>query len=100
MDKIQNRIKDLLIKDFHPSVLKIINESFKHNVPKDSESHFKVLIVSEVFKDIKNVKRHQIIYKSLGEIMKHIHALSINCFDEGEYSKNPLILDSPNCAHK
>ena len=83
MDKIQNRIKELLIKDFHPSVLKIINESFKHNVPKDSESHFKVLIVSEVFKDIKNVKRHQIIYKSLGEIIKHIHELSINCFDEG-----------------
>jgi len=32
--------------------------------------------------------------------MKQIHALSINSFDEAEYSKNPIILDSPNCVKK
>jgi len=100
MNEIQNSIKESLITDFNPSVLKIINESFKHNVPKDAESHFKILIVSEVFKDLQNVKRHQIIYKSLDMIMNKIHALSIDCFDEEEYSKNPIILDSPNCANK
>ena len=46
------------------------------------------------------LKRHQIIYKSLEDIMKQIHALSINSFDEAEFSKNPIILDSPNCANK
>tara|TARA_B100001113_G_scaffold152411_1_gene124840 strand:+ start:68 stop:370 length:303 start_codon:yes stop_codon:yes gene_type:complete len=100
MNEIRNIIKESLIKDFNPSVLKIINESFKHNVPQGSESHFKILIVSEEFKDIQKVKRHQFIYKSLSTIMKKIHALSIDCFDEEEYSANPKILDSPNCANK
>lgn len=29
--------------------LNILNESYKHNVPKGSESHFNVLIVSDAF---------------------------------------------------
>ena len=99
MSEIQDTIKETLIKDFNPSVLKIVNESYMHNVPQDSETHFKLLIVSDFFMNISQVKRHQIIYKSLEEIMKQIHALSINSFDETEYSKNPIILDSPNCIN-
>tara|TARA_B100001250_G_C19460780_1_gene640119 strand:+ start:220 stop:525 length:306 start_codon:yes stop_codon:yes gene_type:complete len=100
INEIRNKIKESLIKDFKPTVLKIINESSMHNVPEGSESHFKVLIVSDGFKDIETLKRHKIIYKSLDKIMNQIHALSINCFDENEYSENPNILDSPNCANK
>ena len=100
MSKIQDSIKETLIEDFNPSVLKIVNESYMHNVPKDSETHFKLVIVSDSFNNVSQVKRHQIIYKSLEDIMKRIHALSINSFDEAEYSKNPIILDSPTCANK
>ena len=100
MSEIHNRIKDTLIKDFNPNVLKIVNESYMHNVPKNAETHFKLVIVSDYFNNISQVKRHQIIYKSLEDIMKQIHALSIHSFDENEYSNNPIILDSPNCANK
>ena len=100
MRNIQDTIKRTLIKDFNPSVLKIVNESYMHSVPQDSETHFKLVIVSDFFMNISQVKRHQIIYKSLEEIMKQIHALSINSYDEIEYSKNPIILDSPNCVNK
>ena len=100
MSEIQDTIKETLIKDFNPSVLKLVNESYMHSVPQDSETHFKLLIVSDFFMNISQVKRHQIIYKSLEEIMKQIHALSINSYDETEYSKNPIILDSPNCVNK
>ena len=100
MSEIHNTIKEILIKDFNPSVLKIVNESYMHSVPKNAETHFKLVIVSDYFKNISQVKRHQIIYKSLEDIMKQIHALSINSFDEAEYSKNPIILDSPNCVNK
>ena len=100
MSKIQDSIKETLIEDFNPSVLKIVNESYMHSVPQDSETHFKLVIVSDFFMNISQVKRHQIIYKSLEEIMKQIHALSINSYDETEYSKNPIILDSPNCVNK
>ena len=100
MSEIQDTIKETLIKDFNPSVLKLVNESYMHSVPQDSETHYKLVIVSDFFMNISKVKRHQIIYKSLEDIMKQIHALSINSYDEAEYSKNPIILDSPNCVNK
>ena len=100
MSEIHNSIKEILIKDFNPSVLKIVNESYMHSVPKNAETHFKLVIVSDFFMNITQVKRHLIIYKSLEDIMKQIHALSIHSFDENEYSKNPIILDSPNCVNK
>jgi len=100
MSEIHNTIKEILIKDFNPSVLKIVNESYMHSVPKNAETHFKLVIVSDFFMNITQVKRHLIIYKSLEDIMKQIHALSIHSFDENEYSKNPIILDSPNCVNK
>ena len=34
-----------------PEHLEVINESHMHNVPEGSESHFKVVIVSDAFKD-------------------------------------------------
>tara|TARA_B100000963_G_scaffold53675_1_gene41736 strand:+ start:2030 stop:2335 length:306 start_codon:yes stop_codon:yes gene_type:complete len=100
MSEVQDTIKKTLIKEFNPSVLKIVNESYMHSVPKNAETHFKLVIVSNFFMNITQVKRHLIIYKSLEDIMKQIHALSIHSFDENEYSKNPIILDSPNCVKK
>ena len=52
MGKIENIIKEILIKNFDPFVLSVVNESSMHNVPKGSESHFKVLIVSDDFKTV------------------------------------------------
>ena len=100
MGKIENTIKDILIESFDPSVLSVINESKMHNVPEGSESHFKVVLVSNNFKNIKNVERHQAVYKSLKNVMESIHALSIYTFDENEYKENPQSIDSPNCANK
>ena len=101
MEKIiENQIIEIINDKLSPSVLNIINESFMHNVPTGSESHFKLIVVSEVFKDLTNVKRHQLIYRTLNEIMDEIHALSIHAFDEKEYNANPVVIDSPNCANK
>ena len=58
MSEIQDTIKETLIKDFNPSVLKIVNESYMHSVPQDSETHFKLVIVSDFFMNISQVKIH------------------------------------------
>ena len=58
------------------------------------------MIDSDEFKNLSNVKRHQEVYKVLGEVMQSIHALSIHSFDNEEYKNNPMILDSPNCVNK
>ena len=101
MEKIiENQITEIINDKLSPSVLNIINESFMHNVPTGSESHFKLIVVSDEFKDLTNVKRHQLIYRTLNEIMDEIHALSIHAFDEKEYNANPVVIDSPNCANK
>lgn len=54
--KITNKLKEGL-KPIH---LEVINESYKHKVPPGSESHFKVVIVSEVFNDKSLIDRHSI----------------------------------------
>jgi len=76
------------------------NESSMHNVPPNSESHFKLVIVSNDFSDLSRVKRHQNIYSALNRVMKNVHALSIQAFTIEEYNKNPVILSSPDCSKK
>ena len=101
MEKIiENQITEIINDKLSPSVLNIVNESFMHNVPTGSESHFKLIVVSDAFKDLSNVKRHQLVYRSLDKIMDEIHALSIYAFDVNEYNENPVVIDSPNCANK
>ena len=101
MEKIiENQIKDIINDKLSPSVLNIINESSMHNVPPGSESHFKLIVVSNLFKDLTTVKRHQLIYSTLNNLMNEIHALSIHVFDEHEYENNPVVIDSPKCANK
>ena len=97
---IENKIINTLNESLNISSLKILNESYMHNVPEDAESHFKIVIVSNDFSNLSQLQRHKLVYKHLGNIMDDIHALSIQSFNEDEFKLNPIILDSPECAHK
>ena len=97
---IENKIINILNECMNISSLKILNESFMHNVPEDAESHFKIVIVSNDFNNLSHIQRHKLVYKHLDTIMNDIHALSIQSFNEDEFKLNPIILDSPECAHK
>ena len=97
---IESQIINTLSTSMNLSSLKIINESFMHNVPKGSESHFKIVVVTNEFNNLSIIKRHKLIYKTLDNLMNKIHALSIHAFNEEEFKLNPIILDSPECANK
>ena len=97
---IESQIINTLSSSMNLSSLKIINESFMHNVPKGSESHFKIVVVTNDFNNLSIIKRHKLIYKTLDNLMNKIHALSIHAFNEEEFKLNPIILDSPECANK
>ena len=43
----------------------------------NGESHFSLNIVAECFDDLSSLKRHQLIYTILGDVMDQIHALEI-----------------------
>lgn len=49
---IQKAITDAIIARLQPLHLEIVNESYMHNVPKGSETHFKVLVVSDKFESL------------------------------------------------
>jgi stress-induced morphogen len=40
------------------------------------------MIVSEKFRGLSKVQQHQLVYASLGNFMKNIHALTITCYPE------------------
>ena len=95
---IKEQIEDKLEKGLEPWHLEVINESPNHNVPDGAESHFKIVIVSEKFFDIRAVKRHQLIYSVLAEEMKKIHAIAIHPFTPEEWKdKTGNELNSPEC---
>lgn len=55
-EPIKAAITRTLQDNLNPIHLEVINESYMHNVPKGSESHFKVLVVSEQFRELALIK--------------------------------------------
>lgn len=96
---VQTEIKEKLVQNINPMHLEIINESNNHNVPPGSESHFKVVIVSDSFTDKNLVARHRIVNKILAdELQNKIHALALHTYTEKEwYDKNEFAPKSPPC---
>lgn len=86
------RIEEKLVRAFRPVRLAIENESDKHAghegvregnfVP--GESHFRVLIVSDVFRGRSRLDRHRLVNEALAEEMRSIHALAIRAITPEE----------------
>lgn len=94
--KIQNQITNKLQTEFSPLFLQVENESYKHNVPEGSESHFKVTVVAEIFRGKRLIQRHRLINACLAEeLANNIHALAIHTYAEEEWQGE--IPDSPDC---
>ncbi|GAD30527.1 transcriptional regulator BolA [Photobacterium leiognathi] len=95
---IQQRIEHKLNEAFSPKHLEVLNESYMHNVPPGSESHFKVVVVSEQFNDQRLIERHRSINSVLAdELANHIHALAIHTYTEAEWAESMTAPTSPSC---
>lgn len=53
---IEKAITQALTENLSPVHLEVVNESYMHNVPKGSETHFKVLVVSSRFESLPLIK--------------------------------------------
>lgn len=82
-----------------PEHLEIINESSMHHGPIDAETHFKVIVVAEIFAGLSLVKRHQQVYLHTKEAMDEgLHALSLHTFSPQEWAKKGgETAVTPNC---
>ena len=99
MDSVESQIILILNERLNIKNLEVINESYMHNVPNNSETHFKLILVSDDFLNMSLIHRHKKIYLILEQLMKKIHALSIHAFTCNEYQKNNRSLESPNCEN-
>lgn len=96
---LQEIIEKKLHDTFFPKHLKVVNESYMHNVPPGSESHFKVIVVSNVFNDMRLIARHRKVNQALSqELQNGLHALSIHTYTETEWLReSELVPKSPDC---
>ena len=95
---MQQTITSKLEKALSPEHLEVINESHMHNVPEGSESHFKVVIVSDDFKDKMLLARHRLVNNVLEEELKgSIHALALHTMTMEEWFDKGKAAESPPC---
>jgi BolA protein len=96
---IQKTIEQKLADAVDLQHLEVINESSNHNVPAGSESHFKVVLVSETFQGMPLIARHKQVNRILShELANDIHALAMHTYTEKEWrKKNGEAPMSPPC---
>jgi BolA protein len=96
---VQQAIETKLRDAFAPVHLQILNESHMHSVPRNSETHFKVIVVSDAFAGKSRVARHQAVNRILAdELAGPVHALSIQAHTPDEWAaRGGAVLASPEC---
>jgi BolA protein len=95
-------IKQIVIEQtvqqaFSPAHLELVNESYMHSVPAGSESHFKLVLVTDQFNGLRSVARHQKVYAALGDVMQQIHALALHTYTPEEWQVKQAAPASPQC---
>ncbi len=111
---IAQQLQEILSQTFHPiSHIEVINESSGHSVPKNSETHFRVIVVSDKFHQMLPIQRHRAVYSSVNSLMRpsdanpsspdyfhRIHALAIVAKTPTEFERvtnKESLTQSPKC---
>lgn len=82
------RIAGELRHALHTDQVELIDDSHLHAGhagARDGRGHFRVRVVSADFAGLRTLQRHQLVYRSLSELMQtDIHALSITALTPDE----------------
>jgi BolA protein len=96
---MQVRLEQKLRDAFAPNHLEVINESYMHRVAPGSESHFKVIIVSDAFAGERLLARHRKINALLSEeLAGAVHALALHTYTPEEWQARQSAPDTPSCV--
>lgn len=96
---IQEKIELKLKKNVKAVHIRVTNESHMHSVPKNSETHFRIELVSNEFENKSLLLRHRFINELLREEFAQIKACSLHTLTEAEWEKkNNKTEKSPNCT--
>ena len=96
---VQQEIEQQLQQQLSPVHLEVLNESHQHSVPPDSETHFKVILVSAAFDGKRKVARHQQVYTALAaQLEGPVHALALHTYTPAEWQQRQQEAPvSPQC---
>lgn len=95
----QERIQEKLSQGLEATHLVVENESHMHSVPKGSETHFKVLVVSPAFEGLGTVDRHRRVHGLLSdELRSGLHALTLRALTPAQWAADGASsFQSPEC---
>ena len=87
--RIENAMREKLQRILTPQALEVVNESHMHaghaSSPGTGESHFRVVVISELFKGKSRLERHRMVNAALAEeIAGGVHALAIKALTPEE----------------
>ncbi|PKF62752.1 BolA family transcriptional regulator [Psychromonas sp. psych-6C06] len=96
--KVQGIIEKILTENIDCLYLQVENESHRHAVPANSETHFKVTVVSEQFNGKMLIARHRLINELLAEqLAGPVHALAMHTYTPLQWqekgNRSPLSAD-------
>jgi len=99
MQTMCKQIEEKLEYAFSPVYLMVLDESDQHNVSPGTESHFKVILVTEKFAAQRMVVRHRAVYQLLAdELSNSVHALALHTYNPTEWQqRQQQAFSSPAC---
>ncbi|MBD1551406.1 BolA family protein [Pseudomonas typographi] len=92
---MQTRLEHTLAL-LQPVHLQVLDESHMHS--RGQQTHYKAVVVSARFDGLSSVKRHQLVYGTLGELMGEFHALALHTYTPEEWAQLGNVPASPVCA--
>lgn len=79
---IAQQMHELLTEAFRPTRIEIIDDSEKHRghsgYRDGGESHFTVVLRSDVLAPLSRIERHRAVHRALGDLATQVHALALD----------------------
>ena len=95
---MEEKIRQKLIAAFSPIFMELENESHQHSVPKGSETHFRLVLVSEKFSSLNRIARARLV----NDLMKEEFASGLHAFTQKLLAPNEwtgsVEFQSPPCV--
>lgn len=100
MGPLETTLRQKIEGAFKPEYYELENESHSHSVPANSETHFKLVVVSEAFAGKSRLDRSRMVTDLFkAELSQGLHALTQRTMTPPEWAavKDTFVMASPAC---
>lgn len=85
---VEDTLRARLNAQFNPQFMELENESHQHSVPVNSQTHFRLVLVSAAFDGVRAVARHQRVYAQVPDLLEgSLHALAMHLYTPEEWQQ-------------